>query len=105
MFLLEKRYPFLEVDKYVIMPNHIHAVFILCHQKDEGVCRPSITDIVCAYKSLTTKKCRTLCNTGKVFQASFYEHIIRGERDYDEIARYIYENPLRWHLDKLYSEE
>ncbi len=29
MFLLEKRYPFLKVDQYVIMPNHIHVIFVL----------------------------------------------------------------------------
>ena len=29
LLLLEKRYPFLKIDQYVIMPNHIHAIFLL----------------------------------------------------------------------------
>ncbi len=29
MFLLEKRYPYVKIDKYVIMPTHIHAIIVL----------------------------------------------------------------------------
>ena len=42
---------------------------------------------------------------GKLFQTSFYEHIIRGQEDYAEIADYIVNNPKQWELDNLYSEE
>jgi len=41
----------------------------------------------------------------QVWQRSYYDHVIRNQADYDEIAKYISENPLRWELDKLYSEE
>jgi REP element-mobilizing transposase RayT len=37
-----------------------------------------------------------------IWQQSFYDHIIRNKRDYDEISKYIYENPLKWELDELY---
>ena len=104
LLLLQKRYPCLEIDKYVIMPNHIHAVLILSHQTAGVNPRPTISDIVCAYKSLTTKACRKLCPQEEVFQTSFYEHVIRGRADYEEVARYSYENPMRWHLDKLYTK-
>ena len=54
LFLLEKRYSSLKIDQFVIMPNHIHAVLLL--EEVAGVTpRPTITDIVCAYKSLTTR--------------------------------------------------
>ena len=33
------------------------------------------------------------------------DHIIRNREDYEEHLRYIYENPLRWQDDELYSEE
>lgn len=103
LFLLEERYSNLKIDRYVIMPNHIHAIFIL----DEAVeinPRPTITDIVCAYKSLTTRECKKVQPIDKMFQTSFYEHVIRGQADYDEIVEYIANNPKRWELDKLYSE-
>ena len=62
-------------------------------------------DIVCAYKSLTTRECRKKGFVGKLFQTSFHEHIIRGKEDYEEIVKYIYENPMRWYYDELYTEE
>ena len=67
--------------------------------------RPTIADIVCAYKSLTTRECKKNGFEGILFQTSFYEHIIRGREDYEEIVKYIYENPLRWYYDELYAEE
>ncbi len=116
LFLLEVRYPHLTIDKYVIMPDHIHAIMILdgkaaeaslCHAAKDVVCThesmaagaspcPTIMDIVCAYKSLTSRECKKNGFDGKLFQTSFYEHIIRGKEDYEEIAKYIYENPMRW---------
>ena len=118
LLLMEKRYPFVVVDRYVIMPNHIHVVLILDHETagaspcpavmDETAGaspRPTIMDIVCAYKSLTTRECKKNGLDEKMFQTSFYEHIIRGQEDYEKIANYIYENPMRWYYDELYTEE
>jgi hypothetical protein len=62
-------------------------------------------DIVCAYKSLTTKEIKKVANVKKVFQTSFYEHVIRNYEDYVEISNYITKNPARWRRDELYSEE
>jgi hypothetical protein len=66
---------------------------------------PTIMDVVCAYKSLTTRECKKNGFIDKLFQTSFYEHIIRNREDYDEIRRYIYENPIRWYFDELYVKE
>ncbi len=104
MLLLEKRYPTLKIDQYVIMPNHIHAILVLEDAAGASP-RPTITDIICAYKSLTTRECKKAHPIDKMFQTSFYEHVIRGQADYDEIAEYITNNPKQWELDKLYSEE
>ena len=105
LFLLEDRYPYFAVDKYVIMPNHIHAIMILNSKTAGASPRPTITDIVCAYKSLTTRDCKKNGYNEKLFQTSFYEHIIRGREDYEKITKYIYENPMRWYYDELYTEE
>ena len=40
-----------------------------------------------------------------IWQRGFYDHVIRGRKDYEEIAKYIYENPVRWYYDELYAEE
>ena len=105
LLLLEKRYSCLSVDKYVIMPNHIHAVLILNGETAGASPRPTVMDIVCAYKSLTTRECKKTGFVDKLFQSSFYEHIIRGREDYDKILKYICENPMHWCYDELYTEE
>ena len=105
LLLLEKRYSCLSIDQYVIMPNHIHAIFILHGEAAGASPRPTIMDIVCSYKSLTTIECKKNGLSNKLFQASFYEHIIRDRKDYDEIKKYIYENPIHWYYDELYTEE
>ena len=102
--LLPERYPRLKIDQYVIMPNHIHAVLIL-EEAAEGGSREKITDIICAYKSLTTRECKKAYPIDKLFQTSFYEHIIRGQADYAEISEYIANNPKQWELDELYAKE
>ena len=104
LFLLEKRFPNLRIDRYVIMPNHIHAILLL-EDVEEDRPRPAVTDIICAYKSLTTRACKKAHPIEKLFQTSFYEHVIRTQEDYDEIAEYIANNPKQWELDQLYSEE
>ena len=104
LFLLEDRYHHLSIDQYVIMPNHIHAIMLLTEEAAGASPRPTITDIVCAYKSLTTIECKKNGFDGKLFQTSFFEHIIRGREDYEEIVKYIHENPARWYYDELYNE-
>ena len=50
-------------------------------------------------------ECKKIGLSKKLFQTSFYEHIIRNQSDYEETVKYIYENPIRWYNDELYTEE
>ncbi len=97
LLALEKRYPYVKIDKYVVMPSHIHVILQLL----PGQCpRPGLIQIIQAYKSLTTRACnRQLQTVGrKQFQSSFYETVLRNERAYQECWRYIEENPIKWSL-------
>ena len=105
LLLLPERYPFLEIDHYVTMPNHIHAIFRLQDNAAGASPRPTLTDIVCAYKSLTTKACKENGLVGKLFQTSFYEHVIRDNDDYTKIINYITSNPDHWGSDELFGDE
>lgn len=78
-----------EIDNYIIMPNHIH--FIIHNYRDGEL---SISDIVGRFKSYTSH-----LYGKRLWQKSFYDHIIRNEKDYLEISKYIYENPARWIYD------
>ena len=36
----------------------------------------------------------------KIWQRNYYDRIIRNEKELDKIKKYIFENPLKWELDK-----
>ena len=93
-------YPSISVEQYVIMPDHIHLL-LLIHADDCGrpMVAPTISRVVQQLKGYVTK------NIGvSLWQKLFFDHIIRNRQDYEEHVKYILENPLRWHYDKLYSE-
>ncbi len=94
---LESRYPYVRIEKYVIMPTYIHAIIQL---RMGDVPRPGLTDIVCAYKSITTRICNQASKTPgrKVFQTSFYETVLRNEQAYQKCWQYIDNNPIKWIL-------
>ena len=101
---LPQRYNVL-VDRYVIMPNHIHMILVLNNKTPES--ETSLIDLVCALKSRTTKQANALDGQPgrKIWQRSFHDHIIRGEDDYQKIWQYIDENPLRWEQDCFYRHD
>ena len=117
---ISSRFHFAQVAHYVIMPNHIHIILELRQGTAEASTttmtlnvndirretspRPTVEAIICAYKSLVAKKCKEAGYEGKLFQTSFYEHIIRNQNDYDETVKYIHENPAKWFFDELYQE-
>ena len=101
---LEQRYDFVRVDRYVIMSNHIHMILVL-EGKAGASPRPTLPDILCAYKSLTTRACNAVLNTPgeKIFQTSFYEKVIRNDEGYLQACQYISENPRKWKNDEYYK--
>lgn len=101
LLLLEKRYPHVRIIKHVLMPTHIHAIIQLRAETAGASPRPTLMDVVCAYKSLTTRACNHRFNTPgrKLFQTSFYETVLRNEQAFRECWQYIENNPLRWLLE------
>jgi len=95
------------VPKYVIMPNHIHMILeIECVQNRQEQ-KVSVQHIIGAMKSLITMEILSIYKAnnkymGKIFQRSYYDHIIRNEAEYNKIWEYIDTNPLKWELDKYY---
>ena len=94
---LENRFPTVNVKAFVIMPNHIHMMLYL-HKSTGGASpSPTLDDVICAFKSLISRICKQKFGTGKIFQRSSAEHIIRDREDYETRRKYIYENPMRWY--------
>ena len=106
---LERKFN-LEIDKYVIMPDHVHFILKLCHDAERHTGR-SLPDIMQWFKTMTTNeyirhvradKLRPF--DSKLWQKSYYEHIIRDESDYVEKAQYILNNPITWNLKRNADE-
>ena len=55
---IKNRYPCVDVDNYVIMPNHIHLILQINADAVGASPHPTVMDIICAFKSLATRKCR-----------------------------------------------
>ena len=94
------------IDNYVIMPNHIHLLLSIIND-GRGDPSPTVINAVGWLKyniTVDINKTRHI-QKEKIFQRSFYDHIVRNRDDYDEIYKYIYENPICWQFDRLYAEE
>ncbi len=100
MFLPEK-YPMFRIDKYIIMPNHIHMILVLSGEngrENPVPTNPTISQIIGWFKYQTTKNINKN-DIVKIWQRSFHDHIIRNEQEYREIWNYIDPNPLKWSED------
>ena len=101
--LLNEFYEYIFVDKYVIMPNHLHLLLSIHQHEIHGITgtsrTPSPTNSIIPKFVSTLKR---FCNNeyGKnIWQRSFHDHIIRGEKDYRMIWEYIDTNVERWEYD------
>ncbi len=115
--------PQVELDVFIVMPNHIHAILKINDNPRRGVLHtPYITiddkpresntpprspsqtlgAIVRGYKSSVTKQLGLMGFKGKLWQGNYYEHIIRNEPSYQTLAEYVINNPLKWTDDKFY---
>ena len=91
----------IRLDKYVVMPNHIHLLLRFV-PAEGGQSRPPLQKVMQSLKSVTTRKCWQF-GISKLWQRSFYDHVIRNETDYLKIWQYIEENPLRWSEDVFFE--
>ena len=92
---LEKRYPNVSIEDYVIMPDHIHAIIFLHKQAGGASPSPTLSDVVCTFKSLSSRICKQKYGIENLFQRSFSDHVIRNNDDYKEHVKYIYDNPKK----------
>ena len=92
-------YPFVRVDAYVVMPNHIHLILELRPEERRAVLVPTVAEVIRQMKGAVTKRAGFA-----VWQGRFYDHIVRDQEDYDRIRRYMEENPAKWTEDRYYTE-
>jgi putative transposase len=112
--------PSVELDEFVIMPNHLHGILILLeivpdslqiehpliHEKFGKPTSNTIPTIVRGYKSAVTKRINTLRGRadGPIWQDGYYESIIRNFQAYEKIKEYTANNPAHWAQDSLWKK-
>ena len=103
--MTEKMRSNIRIDKYIVMPNHFHGIIIINADCRGGVTPPlrkyTLGQIVAYFKYQTTKQINQTRGTPGIslWQRNYYEHIIRNEKELDNICRYIEGNPVLWEYD------
>jgi putative transposase len=95
---LPERFPGVELDEYVMMPNHVHGIISL-GGKGAMNRAPTLGEVVRAFKALTARSVRLSGLLGFAWQRNYHEHIIRNEEDLDRIREYVAFNPADWSED------
>jgi len=106
---ISAHYKNVSVDRYVIMPNHIHLILEIQNNETDGqtcgqadgrlIIAPTVSTIVKQLKQSVSKQLGF-----SLWQKSFYDHIIRDEQDYSRVAEYIENNPLKWTEDIYFRQ-
>ncbi|MBU4252305.1 MAG: transposase [Candidatus Omnitrophica bacterium] len=123
---LKQRFQFVDLDEFIVMPNHLHGVIVIVGAPlvgaqngdviadDDGATTrvaPTLGDIIGAFKSITTNEyIRNVKNENWLpfdeyfWQRNYYEHVIRNDNDLNRIREYIVNNPVQWKEDEYYVD-
>ena len=100
------QYPGVDIDQFVIMPNHVHGILVLT-ESAHGSVSLSLPDVVQRWKSWTTAQYRHGVHeqtwppfAARLWQRNYYEHIIRDEGEWRTVQDYIINNPALWQTDE-----
>ena len=107
------------IDKYVVMPNHVHLLVRIVTEEAYWLSQTErhtgcslLEDAIQWFKTMTTNAYIQGVKAGafvpfekKLWQKSYYDHVIRGEADYKDIWTYIDNNPAKWQEDHLYMSQ
>ena len=113
---LSQAYDYVELDEWIIMPNHLHGIIFISPDNiistdcrggsrtaptGESKIKP-LGRLIGAFKTISTKQINfTRKTSGAPFwQRNFYEHVIRDDHSLNRIREYIVTNPLQWDLDR-----
>ncbi|MBP1629529.1 MAG: Transposase like protein [Bacteroidetes bacterium] len=110
LFEIKNQFPFVELDAFVVMPDHIHCVIVINNTRKDAIYRVSsnneiipnnpmlshnLSRIIRWYKGRTSFDIRNI-HADFSWQSRFYDHIIKDDNMYRSIINYIENNPLNW---------
>lgn len=120
---LPGRFPSVQLDEFVVMPNHIHGIIILTdiqaspsssqqcpdvanvlgEKSNHAVPEPQLGEVIRTFKGAATYLIRSTINSAFAWQSRYYDHIIQNQADLDRIRTYIASNPAHWEQDKFHQ--
>lgn len=101
---IPRHFPFVQLGAFVVMPNHIHGVLIFDHPDDTPEGSSTMSSVIGAFKSVCSKHLhRAFPGMNFAWQRLFWDNIIRDERAFEHITRYILNNPAAWDKDRFYT--
>ena len=104
---LATQHPYVELDSYIVMPNHLHGIVVITDQAKDGsqtgptTPRKPLGRLIGAFKTVSTKQVNLAQGTPAqlLWQRSYYEHILRNDQSMERTRQYILDNPLQWAFD------
>lgn len=128
---IPNHFPTVEIDEFVVMPNHFHGIIVITNDQSRGVRlnaptslslkggaeekssernrfshispkKGSLGVIIRTFRGEVTRRIRSEGFQEFGWQQGYYDRIIRNRDELNNIRRYISENPLKWELDKYY---
>ncbi len=99
---IPERFSNVELDHYIIMPNHMHSIIILNPDQGAMNCTPTLGLVLRRFKALTTRFLRTTGESQFEWQRNYHERIIRSESHLNLTRQYIIDNPTKWAEDELF---
>ncbi len=111
---IPEHFPFVKLDEFIVMPNHIHGIIIIKnnmtigtqnlaflqeYQNKFGPQSKNLSSIIRGFKIGVTKSVRDN-NLEFNWQSRFHDRIIRNDDELNNIRQYIIDNPIKWELDR-----
>ena len=111
---LPNHYEHVELDEYVVMPNHVHGIVVITDSggdiesnetltglKPSPTRRHSLSEVIRGFKTFSGRRINQLRNRAgePVWQRNFFEHVIREEKALEMVREYIANNPAKWSED------
>jgi REP element-mobilizing transposase RayT len=100
---IARKYPTLEKDEFVVMPNHFHGIIRIAG----GGGAPTLGQVMDWLKTMTTNEYIRGAKgkgwprfQGRLWQRNYHEHVIRDEDELNRIREYIVYNLRQWAFDR-----
>lgn len=118
-YKLPSKFPNIELDQFVIMPNHFHCILFIVGadpcvrpRNEEGTHKGvPLPTVIQWFKTMTTNEYINGVKyldwpsfERRLWQRNYYEHIIRNDDDLNATRQYILNNPINWAKDEFYVE-